>query len=40
LTAATGGDVGRAIVIAICFFVLATGWTWWRFRRRVARERR
>jgi hypothetical protein len=32
----TGGDVRRAIVVGAAFFVVATGWSWWRFRRRLA----
>jgi hypothetical protein len=35
----TNGDVGRAILGAAAFFVVATGWSWWRFRRRVEQER-
>jgi len=35
----TGGDVGRAILGAAAFFVVATAWSWWRFRRRVEQER-
>ena len=35
----TGGDMGRAILGAVAFFVAATGWSWWRFRRRVGPER-
>jgi len=34
----TGGDVGRSLVIAAVFVVLATAWSWWRFRRRIERE--
>ncbi len=30
--ALTGGDVVRAVVAAAVFFVVATAWTWWRFR--------
>jgi Flp pilus assembly protein TadB len=37
----TGGGVARALVIAVAFFVLATGWSWWRFRSRIEqRDRR
>ena len=36
----TGSDLGRALVIAVAFFVLATAWSWWRFSRRPAEERR
>ena len=35
----TNGDVGRAILGAAAFFVVATAWSWWRFRRRVGQER-
>ena len=31
----TGGGVAKAVVIAVAFFVLATGWSWWRFRSRM-----
>ena len=34
----TGGDVGRAVVVAGAFFVVSTAWSWWRFRGRI-RER-
>jgi membrane protein implicated in regulation of membrane protease activity len=34
----TDGDVARAIVGATAFFVVATAWSWWRFRRRVEQE--
>jgi Flp pilus assembly protein TadB len=36
----TGSDLGRALVIAVAFFVLATAWSWWRFSRRLAEEKR
>jgi membrane protein DedA with SNARE-associated domain len=26
------------LVIAIAFFLLATGYSWWRFKRRIERE--
>jgi hypothetical protein len=35
----TGGDMARAVLGAAAFFVAATGWSWWRFRRRVGPER-
>ncbi len=35
---ATGGDLGRAVVFAILFFVVATAWGWWRFRQRLGKE--
>jgi membrane protein implicated in regulation of membrane protease activity len=34
----TGGDPVRAIVVAVVFFVVATAWSWWRFRRRILRR--
>jgi membrane protein implicated in regulation of membrane protease activity len=34
----TGGDLAKAIVVAAAFFVIATAWSWWRFRERIARE--
>ena len=33
-----GGDVARTAVVAAGFFVLATGWSWWRFRGRIREE--
>jgi hypothetical protein len=37
---ATGGGLGRAFGYAAGFFVLATGWSWWRWRQRLGEERR
>jgi membrane protein DedA with SNARE-associated domain len=34
----TGNETAETIVIAVVFFVLATGYTWWRFRQRIRRE--
>jgi hypothetical protein len=34
----TDNDLVQTIVIAVGFFVLATGYSWWRFRQRLARE--
>ncbi len=31
----TGGDVLRAALVAVVFFLVATGWTSWRFRERI-----
>jgi len=31
----TGGQALRAIVAAALFFVIATGWSWWGFRKRI-----
>ena len=36
----TGGSVSRAVAFAGAFFVLATSWSWWRWHRRLAEERR
>jgi Flp pilus assembly protein TadB len=32
---ATGGSLLRALVVGAAFFVLATGFSWWRFRERM-----
>jgi cytochrome bd-type quinol oxidase subunit 2 len=29
----------RALVIGAAFFLVATAWSWWRFRARIASER-
>ena len=31
----TGGAAEKAVGVAVAYFVIATGWTWWRFRRQV-----
>ena len=31
----TGGQTLRAIVAALIFFVIATAWSWWGFRKRI-----
>jgi nicotinamide riboside transporter PnuC len=36
---ATGGRLLRALVFAAVFFLLATGWSWWRWSQRLTRER-
>ena len=36
----TGGDFVRAIAVAVVYFVLATAWSWWRFRQRLERGER
>lgn len=36
----TNNALMETIVIAVVFFVLATGYTWWRFRQRIQREGR
>ena len=35
---ATGGELGRALVFATLYFVIATAWAWWRFKQRLERE--
>jgi hypothetical protein len=39
VAAFTGGGLARAILVAIAFFVGATGWAWWRYRNRVEQGR-
>ena len=39
VAAFTGGGVARAILVAAAFFIGATAWSWWRYRRRVEQER-
>lgn len=34
----TGADVGRAALVAVAFFVVATAWNWWRFRERIREQ--
>ncbi len=36
----TGGGLGRALVFAAVFFVVATLWSWRNWRNRIAAERR
>jgi hypothetical protein len=36
----TGGDVGRAAGVAVFFFVVATGWSWIKWKQRMDAERR
>ena len=35
---ATGGSLGRAVVVAVGFLFVSTAWSWWRFRRRILQE--
>jgi hypothetical protein len=37
---ATAGSLVRALGFALGFFVFATSWSWWRWRDRLADERR
>ena len=34
----TDNDLAQTIGIAVGFFVIATGYSWWRFRQRLNRE--
>jgi nicotinamide riboside transporter PnuC len=36
----TGGSIGRALVWGVFAFVIATGWSWWRWHKRLEAERR
>ena len=36
----TGGDVGRAVAVAVLFFLVATAWSFWRWSKRIEEERR
>ena len=38
--AVTGGSLIRAVLIAVAFFALAMGWSWYRWRVRLREERR
>jgi membrane protein implicated in regulation of membrane protease activity len=38
VTVLTGGSVLRGVLVAALFFVVATAYSWWRFRRRLERE--
>lgn len=35
VSAATGGDLVRAVIAAAAVFVGATGYSWWRWRERL-----
>jgi hypothetical protein len=35
VTWATGGGVVRGVIVGAAFFVIATGWSWWKFRQRI-----
>ena len=37
IAALTGGGLVRAVLVALAYFVVATGWTWFRFRQRETR---
>jgi len=33
----SGGGLVKAVLVAAAYFVIATGWTWFRFRQRETR---
>jgi membrane protein implicated in regulation of membrane protease activity len=37
VAAISGGSLARALLVAVAYFLVATGWSWFRFRRREAR---
>jgi uncharacterized membrane protein len=37
VTALTGGDVRKSVVLAVILFVGATAYSWWRWRERIRR---
>jgi hypothetical protein len=39
VTYATGGGMLRAVLVAVGFFVIATAFTWLRFRNKLAQEK-
>ena len=39
LAGLTGGDLTRAVAFAAGYFVIATGWSWFRFRQRERRPK-
>jgi hypothetical protein len=36
----TDGSLSRAVAYAGAFFVVATSWSWWKWRQRFERDRR
>jgi membrane protein implicated in regulation of membrane protease activity len=38
VTALTGGNMRAALIIAPMLFVVATGYSWWRWRKREREE--
>jgi len=37
---AASAHVGQTLLLALGYFVVATSWTWWRYRERERREAR
>ncbi|RDI75037.1 hypothetical protein Gocc_0835 [Gaiella occulta] len=40
VAALTGGDLVRALTVAVAFLVVATAWSWWRLRERIREQDR
>lgn len=40
VAALSGGELGKAVLVAVAYFVVATAWTWGRFRQRERRAER
>jgi uncharacterized protein (DUF58 family) len=40
VAAISGGSLVKAFVVAVAYFVVATGWSWFRLRRRKAKAAR
>ena len=38
VAAISGGNLLRALLVAIAYFLVATGWSWFRFRQRESRK--
>jgi hypothetical protein len=38
VAAISGGDLVKAVLVAAAYFLVATGWTWFRFRQRERRR--
>jgi hypothetical protein len=34
----SGGDLVKALLVAVAYFLVATGWAWFRFRQRERRS--
>jgi hypothetical protein len=37
VAAISGGNLLKAFLVAAAYFIVATGWTWFRFRQRASR---
>jgi uncharacterized membrane protein len=37
VAAISGGNLVKALLVAVAYFLVATGWTWFRFRQRESR---